>query len=170
MSVFSDDTVSITPNNSPTPGCAIKPVSIEGVQEEIKIIDQTVDSYSPDFGILNNADNITQMFSKIGAILPTNYKVTKTDKSISLSPFERTCIITEIDQTIILPQSNETGVIPGEAYYIIFPAFEKSAGIVGVRESDILNGIRDNIYNSPISIDQPKILIAISSGSEWIIN
>lgn len=170
--IFMDGSVTVDPLSWQTnwTGYAINPITIFGTQTAIKIVDQVVDSYSPSSGTLANTDSISQMFSKIGAILPTNYTVLTTATNTTLTAFQRTCVVTAVGQTIKLPASNASGVIAGVPYMIVFPANLTSAGTVGVTTGDTLNGSVNGTYASPISVTVPRINIAISTGSVWFVN
>jgi hypothetical protein len=168
--LFEDGTVSISYNNSPTPGFAIKAITIEGLQNEIKIIDQVLDSLSPAPGVVDSTDTIVTMANKLVSASDVSYGTPLiTSTSAILTPFQRLCQVTDIDQTITLPSSSDPAIIPGTICIIIFPEHSNSPGTIVVGSGDFLNGALDGIYLVPAISGIPNAVRVTSIGNGWYV-
>jgi hypothetical protein len=166
--VFQDETVTVKYNNNPTPGCAIEVVQIDGLQKEIKIIDQILDTLAPASGIVENTDTIIEFANKVVATLDTAYGVLNTSTSAQLTPLQRLAIVTTVGENIELPLSSAAGVIHATEYTVIFPTTELSvAGTLSVANGDSLNGVVDAVFNVRANATGNSPITIKSDGAGW---
>lgn len=168
--LFQDGTVSVSYDNNQTDGCAIKAITIEGFQEQIKIIDQVLDSLRPTPGVVTESDTIVTMANKLVSASDVSYgNPVITSTSLTLTPFQRICLVTEIDQIVTLPFSSGEGVIPATIYIIIFPEYFNSPGTIVVDKEDFLNGIVDGKFIVPPTSGAPSVVRVTSINKGWYI-
>jgi len=174
--IFMDGTISITPITPPggaLTGYAAQGIDIFGVQTQIKIIDQTLDSYSASPGVISNTDTISQAVSKIGSTLPTNYSTihitSGSASNTNLTPFQRFIIVdpSVTGKTMTLSAANATGVIPGVEYVFVVGGGLITSNTIAVPSGAYLNNTLNGTYTLTGLLSGWVRMSATSDGSRW---
>lgn len=176
--IFPDGTISIppiTPPGSALDGYAIQAIDIFGTQNQIKIIDQILDSYSPSAGVVNNTDSVVQAISKIGSTLPTNYSslhiTSGSSSTTNLTAFQRLIIIdpSVTGKTAVLPSASSDGVLVGVPYTFIVGSGLVTSNTIAVQTGEYLNNNLNGTYTLTGLLSGWVKIDAITDGSRWFI-
>lgn len=176
--VFQDGSISIMPIWPPQiiqSGYSLQAMDIYGYQNQIKIIDQTLDTFIPNFGVVNNSDSIVQGLQKLAASADTNYAglhiISGSSTTTNLTAFQRGVIIDPgiTGKTIILPSANASGVIPWKDYPIIVGGGVITSNTIGVPSGNYINNTLNGIYTLTGLLSGWLRVNAVSDGSKWFI-
>ena len=176
--IFQDNTISITPI-SPTSeildGYAIKGISIEGIQTQIKVIDQILDTFISSPGIVSNTDSLVESIQKIASTLATNYTTihitSDSSSNTNLTEFQRFVIIDSnvTGKTVTLPTANASGVIAGVDYTFMVGSDVITSNTIAVPSGSYLNNVLNGTYTLTGLLTNWLRVSAISDGSRWFL-
>lgn len=176
MAYFDDNTtMSIHWTITPTPGCAISNISYDGLQVEIKIIDQILDSFNLTPGVVSSTDTIVEAVNKLASSADTNYTglhiTSGTSSPLNLTAFQRAIIFDSgvNGKTIKLPAANDSDVIPWVEYLIFTLSGLLTSNTIGVQTGDYLNNTVNGTFSIGGVVGVAKFS-AMSDGSRWFVS
>lgn len=170
--LFYDGSVTVNPQNTPTPGCALQAIPIWGDQTEIVIIDQTLDSLALTSGDLVVTDSIVDGIAKLWSASDLSYSPihinSGSPSTTQLTAFQNGIILEATAKIAVLPASNDINVIPGKEYIFYLFAGVLNTATIGVTSGDFLNNTVNSTFTLAGLVGWAKA-IAISDGSGWYV-
>lgn len=176
MAYFDNNTtMSIFWTITPTPGCAISNISYDGIQAEIKIIDQVLDSFSLTPGVVSTSDTVVEAISKLASSADTNYTglhiTSGTSSPLSLTAFQRAVIFNSgvNGKTVKLPSASDADVIPWVPYPLLTLSGLLTSNTIGVQTGESLNGTVNGTFTLA-GITGVAKATAITDGTAWFVS
>lgn len=160
---------------NPSVGYTIQAISYEGLQVEIKIIDQILDSFSLTPGVVSNADTLVEAVNKLASSADTNYTglhiTSGTSSPLNLTALQRGLIFNSgvNGKTVKLPSATNPDVIPWVEYPIFTLSGLLTSNTIGVQTGESLNGTVNGTFALAGVLGSAKAS-AMTDGTTWFIS